>query len=417
MTRSQLLINHSKGKSTMPAPLPPEIENLFSQRSNRHGQAAWSNPRGLDGRIALSAGYPDPSSMPKSDMAEAMRVALEKDGELALQYGANRGFDRLLEQLQVKLKRDQGIECTEEELLVVSGAGQGLGIIVDALCDPGDVVISEEPTWMGAVRHFRGIGVDVEPVPVDEEGTDIQQLERTIEHLNQEGRRPKLIYMIPNFQNPIGVTATLERRKALINVAKTYLIPIIEDDAYSDLRYRGDKLPTLYELDDSGLVIYLSTFSKIIGAGLRLGWIVAHPRFISAFAALKQEGGTSPFVSAAVTEFCASGTLTEHIGELRKVYGGRHDAMIRALEKNMPGGTSWSDPDGGFFVWVKLPDGVKVTDIQASLKDQGVDVSPGTQFYFHGGGENEVRLSFSYANEEQIETGVKALAQAINAAR
>ncbi len=405
-----------EGRLSVTTQLPPDIDKLFSQRSNRHGQAAFTNPRNIGDRIALSAGYPDPSSMPKSDMAESMRLGLERDGELALQYGANRGYDRLLEQLQVKLKRDQGIECTEDELLIVGGAGQGLGLIADAFCDPGDVVISEEPTWMGAVRHFRGIGVDVEPVRVDDKGTSIDELKASVERLESEGRRPKLIYMIPNFQNPIGVTTTLERRKEIIDLAKTHMIPIIEDDAYSDLRYRGDKLPTMYELDDSGMVIYLSTFSKIIGAGLRLGWIVAHPRFISAFAALKHEGGTSPFVSAAVTEFCASGTLVEHIGELRKVYGGRHAAMIKALQAHMPDGVSWSDPEGGFFVWVTLPDGISVGDVTPTLKDAGVDVSPGTQFYFHGGGDNAIRLSFSFANEARIETGVKALAEAIEAA-
>jgi 2-aminoadipate transaminase len=397
--------------------LPEDAEKLFSQRSNRHGQANFTNPRRLEGRIALSSGFPDPSSMPKSDLAEAMRLALEKDGEIALQYGANRGYDRLLEQLQQKLKRDQGIECTEEELLIVGGAGQGLGLIADAFCDPGDVIISEEPTWMGAVRHFRGIGAEVEPVRVDEHGTDITQLNEIIDRLAAEGRRPKLIYVIPNFQNPIGITSTVERRKELIEVAKKHMIPIVEDDAYSDLRYRGEKLPTMYSLDDSGMVIYLSTFSKIIGAGLRLGWIVAHPRFISAFAAMKQEGGTSPFVSAAVTEFCASGTLDEHIVELRNVYGSRRDAMITALETHMPDGVSWTDPDGGFFVWVDLPDGVTVGDIDPALKDAGVDVSPGTQFYYHGGGEHAVRLSFSFANEEQIDRGVKTLADAINAAK
>jgi 2-aminoadipate transaminase len=398
------------------ATLPEDVEKLFSQRSNRHGEANFSNPRNLEGRIALSSGFPDPSSMPKSDLAEAMRVALEKDGEIALQYGANRGYDRLLEQLQQKLKRDQGIECTEEELLIVGGAGQGLGLIADAFCDPGDVIISEEPTWMGAVRHFRGIGAEVEPVRVDDEGTDIAQLNQIIERLASEGRRPKLIYVIPNFQNPIGITATVERRRALIEIAKEHMIPIVEDDAYSDLRYRGEKLPTMYSLDDSGMVIYLSTFSKIIGAGLRLGWIVAHPRFISAFAALKQEGGTSPFVSAAVTEFCASGTLDEHIGELRKVYGSRRDAMLNALQMHMPEEAGWTDPDGGFFVWVTLPEGVTVGDVNPKLKDAGVDVSPGTQFYYHGGGEHAVRLSFSFANEEQIDTGVKTLADAIKAA-
>jgi 2-aminoadipate transaminase len=400
----------------MTATLPPDVDKLFSQRSNRAGQARFANPRNAGGRIALSSGYPDPHSMPKSDMAEATRIALETDGEWALQYGATRGFDRLVEQLQAKLKRDQGIECDEENLLIVNGAGQGLSIIAESFCDPGDVVISEEPTWMGAVRHFRNFGVDVETVTVDDQGTDVDALTEKVERLIAEGRHPKFIYVIPNFQNPIGVTTTLERRKAIVDLAKKHMIPVIEDDAYSDLRYAGDRVPTMYSLDDSGMVIYLSTFSKIIGAGLRLGWIVAHPRFISAFAALKPEGGTSPFVGAAAAQFCASGTLVEHVGELRRVYDGRRQAMLRALEQHMPDGVRWTNPDGGFFLWVTLPDSVSVTELNPKLNDRGVDVSPGTIFYFHGGGEHELRLSYSFATEEQVEQGVKVLADLIKEA-
>jgi 2-aminoadipate transaminase len=396
--------------------LPTEIEKLFSQRSNRAGEARFGNPRETGGRILFSSGYPDPHSMPKSDMAESTRVALERDGEWALQYGAQRGYDRLIEQLQIKLKRDQGIDCGEENLLIVSGAGQGLGIIAEALCDPGDVVISEEPTWMGAVRHFRKNGVDVETVTVDDQGTDVDALRLTIERLIAEGRHPKFIYMIPNFQNPIGVTTTLERRKAVIELARKHMVPVIEDDAYSDLRYTGEKVETLYQLDDSGMVIYLSTFSKIIGAGLRLGWIVAHPRFISAFAALKPEGGTSPFVSAAAAEFCASGTLVEHIADLRAVYGGRREAMLAALERNMPEGVTWTNPDGGFFIWLTLPEGVSVTELSPKLQAEGIDVSPGTIFYFQGGGDNELRLSYSFATEEEIDRGVKVLGEQIRQA-
>lgn len=266
---------------------------------------------------------------------------------------------------------------------------------------------------MGAVRHFRNVGVDVETVTVDDQGTDVDTLRATIERLEGEGRRPKFFYMIPNFQNPVGVTTTLERRKAIIDLAREHMMPVIEDDAYSDLRYTGDRVETLYQIDDSGMVIYLSTFSKIIGAGLRLGWIVAHPRFISAFAALKPEGGTSPFASAAVTEFCASGTLVEHIGDLRKVYGDRRQAMLRALEANMPDGVSWTNPDGGFFIWLTLPDGVSVSDLTPGLQAEGIEVSPGPIFYFHGGGENELRLSYSFANEGQIESGVKVLGDLI----
>jgi 2-aminoadipate transaminase len=405
-----------EGRESVAITLPAEVDKLFSQRSQRAGQGRFGNPRSAGEKIALSSGYPDPTSMPKSDMAEAMRVALERDGEWALQYGATRGYDRLIEQLQIKLKRDQGIDCTEENLLIVNGAGQGLALIAEAFCDPGDVVISEEPTWMGAVRHFRNNGVDVETVTVDDQGTDVDALRATIERLVSAGRRPKFIYTIPNFQNPVGVTTTLARRKAIIELAREHLIPVIEDDAYSDLRYTGDKVDTMYQLDDSGMVIYLSTFSKIIGAGLRLGWIVAHPRFISAFAALKPEGGTSPFVSAAVTEFCASGTLVEHIGDLRKVYGGRRRAMLTALEANMPEGVTWTNPDGGFFLWVTLPGGVSVSDLTPGLQDQGVEVSPGPMFYFHGGGENALRLSYSFATEEQIEQGVKVLGEQIRQA-
>ncbi len=393
------------------------LEQLFSQKSNRAGQARFTNPRASGEKIALSSGFPDPRSMPKADMAESMRLALEKDGEWALQYGANRGYDRLLEQLRIKLKRDQGIECTDENLLIVSGAGQGLAIIAETFCDPGDVIISEEPTWMGAVRHFRNLGVDVETVAVDAGGTRVDALTETVERLIAAGRHPKLIYTIPNFQNPAGVTTTLERRKQIIELARTHTIPVIEDDAYSDLRFRGERVETMYQLDTSGMVIYLSTFSKIIGAGLRLGWIVAQPRFINAFAALKPEGGTSPFVSAAVSEFCASGTLVEHIGELRSVYAGRHAAMLEALGNHMPDDVTWTDPDGGFFVWVTLPDDVTVSQITPGLQEKGVDVSPGTMFHFHGGGENAVRLSYSFADEGQINTGVKVLADEIAAAR
>lgn len=266
---------------------------------------------------------------------------------------------------------------------------------------------------MGAVRHFRSLGIEVEPVAVDDQGTNVDQIRETIERLAHEGRRPKFIYMIPNFQNPIGVTTTVERRQAIIDLAREHTIPVIEDDAYSDLRYRGEKLPTMYSMDDSGMVIYLGTFSKIIGAGLRLGWIVANPRFINAFGALKAEGGTSPFVSAATTEFCASGTLVEHIGDLRKVYGNRHKTMLAALETHMPEGVHWSDPDGGFFIWITLPDGVTVEDVQPTLRENGIEVSPGPIFYFHGGGEHALRLSYSFADEEQIETGVQTLGRAI----
>ncbi len=385
-------------------------ETRLSELAQRAGKASMGNPRKSAEMISFYAGFPDPGSLPVADIIDSTRVAIESEGEWALQYGASAGDERLIEELLRKLARDQKIIARPENVLVSNGASQALALIVDMLVEPGDVIISEAPTWMGAVVNFKQAGADVREVGVDDEGTRTDELRSVLESLRQDGKRAKLLYIIPNFQNPMGVTMTLERRHELLAIADEYDVPIVEDDAYFDLRYSGESLPSLYSLDQSGRVMYMGTFSKIMAAGMRLGWLVAHEDVIGRLIALKADGGTSTFGSFVATEFAASGTLIEHVQELRGLYHQRRDAMLAALEREMPEGTNWTKPDGGFFIWVRFPDGVEMDNLVPACRERGVEISPGPIFYFDGRGTNEMRLSYSFANETQIAEGIAILA-------
>ncbi|HET7036269.1 MAG TPA: PLP-dependent aminotransferase family protein [Thermomicrobiaceae bacterium] len=385
------------------------VESLLSSRAQRIGGGRLGNPRASANLISFVAGFPDPGSLPKRDITEATRVALERDGEWALQYGAGRGYPDLVRELLTKLKRDQGIEAGEENVLITAGAGQALGLICEALCDPGDVILSEEPTWSGAVHAFRRVAAEVVPVPLDAEGTDTAALEATLARLAAAGRAPKLLYMIPTFQNPTGVTTTLARREQIIALSRQYGFFIVEDDAYFDLRFEGARVPTLYSLAPDR-VAYLGTFSKIMAAGMRLGWIVASPELIAACAAFKSEGGTSAFAGAVAAAFCSSGTLVEHIGELKSLYHRRRDVMLQTLAETMPEGVRWSRPEGGFFIWLTLPDGVDAAAMAEKAQERGMQYLPGTACHFGGRGQQTIRLSYSFADDEQIRQGIAILA-------
>ncbi len=390
-----------------------EVGSLLSSKARRAGPGWFGAPRSAEGRLSLLGGFPDPLSLPREDILESARLALEQDGVWALEYGATRGYELLVEQLLIKLRRDHGITAQPEQVLVTAGASQALGLLVDALCDPGDVVLSEQPTWMGAVRIFRAAGVEVRPVPVGAEGIELDALVETLEGLTAEGRRPKFLYLIPTFQNPMGVTMPLAARRRLLDLAYEHRLLVIEDDAYFDLRYEGERVPPLRALDGREHVAYLGTFSKIMAAGMRVGWIVAEPSLIAAAAGVKPEGGTSPFAAAVVAQFCASGALLEHVAELREIYRERRDAMLRALSETMPEGAAWTRPAGGFFVWLTLPPGVSAARVAERARERGVDVMPGSACFFHSSGDDTIRLCYSFVTTEQISEGIARLAGVI----
>lgn len=360
-------------------------------------------------RISFTGGFPDPKSLPATAIAAATARAMEKNGAWALQYGAAAGYVGLIDQLRTKLARDNGVEVGRENVLITAGASQAIDLVCTAMLNPGDTIISEEPTWMGAVRMFGAHQANVIGVPLDNEGMKIDVLEAKLAELTAQGVQPKFIYVIPTFQNPTGVTTSLSRRKGLLELAKEYNVAILEDDAYFDLRFSGERLPMLVTMDDAGLVIYTGTFSKIMAAGMRLGWCVGPAPLIERMAKLKADGGTSPFASNVAAEYAASGELAEHVVELVGIYRTRRDTMIDALTSEMPDGVEWSVPNGGFFLWLTLPEGVNAVSMLPEARAHGVDFLPGTGCYFDGTGRQNIRLSYSFADEEAIRRGIKIL--------
>jgi len=309
----------------------------------------------------------------------------------------------------LKLKRDNGVDARPENVLITAGASQAIDLVCAALLDPGDVILTEEPTFLGALRIFRAHGATIVGVPMDDRGMQMDVLESRLAEMKAEGVRPKFIYTIPSFQNPTGVTTPLERRQRILALAKEYNAAVIEDDAYFDLRFTGEHLPMMYTLDDAGLVIYTGTFSKIIGAGLRLGWVIGPEPLIHKVAKLKADGGTSPFTSHVVAEYAPS-QLEGHVKELVAVYRTRRDTMIAALGAEMPAGVEWTEPEGGFFVWLTLPEGMDAVAMAPEAAAHGVDYVPGTAFYVNGEGRRNIRLAYSFTDEDTIRRGVTILA-------
>lgn len=387
------------------------VRALFSKRASDLSDA----PR-LDStddavnRISFVYGFPDPASLPASDVATAATAALEKNGQWALQYGDTQGYRGLIDVLLDKLKRDQGIDATRENMIITAGGSQALQLVLDAFIDWGDTLISEAPTWLGAVQAFKNVGANVVSIAVDNEGIDTDALAQELERLSVESIQVKFIYVISNFQNPSGISTTVERRLRLIELANQYGAMILEDDAYFDLRYAGDHLPSIYSLDKTGSTMYLATLSKTMGAGMRLGYLVAPPTVITRLSALKIDGGTNVFGAHVAAEWLPRHFDT-HVESLKEIYRQRRDLMLTALDRHMPEGTTWTYPKGGFFIWVTFPAGIDTDTMLPQACERGVEFLPGATCYVDGRGRDQMRLSFSFATEEQIENGIRIIGE------
>jgi 2-aminoadipate transaminase len=392
------------------------IAERFSDRARRAGPGMVGiDPKDAAKVIAFGGGFPDASTLPIQDILESTRVALERDGEWALQYAFGTGVPELVDVLLDKLAHDQGIRASRENVLITNGASQALGLIFEAFVDPGDIVISEAPFFLGTVHRCRASGADVREVPLDDQGMLIPELRATLESIRAEGRNAKFLYMVPNFQNPTGITYSTERRREIIALCEEHQVMILEDDAYYDLRFEGAAEPTFYGLaGGSGLVMYCGTFSKIIGAGMRLGWVVADPTIIAHLSGLKTDAGTPAFASHVVAEFTGSGTLREHIETLKALYRHRRDVMLAELDAKMPSGTAWTRPTGGFFIWMTLPEGLTCQDVAARCMQRGLQVGLGSMFFTSGKGERNIRLAYSFNNDDEICRGVDILANVVN---
>jgi len=367
--------------------------------------------------ISLAFGAPDPEFFPAAKLLEAARDALTDlpACAVALQYGAPNGSPVLLEELSRKLAKEEGKPVEPGGLAITSGSSQAISLAVHVLSDPGDVCLIEAPTFMGTIRTIRFSGIRMAPVSLDDHGIDLGALEAAVKTLRAAGTRPRFLYSIPTFNNPAGVTMPLDRRLGLLDLAVRHGLPVIEDDAYGDLRYEGAPLPSLHALDRHGVVVRLGTFSKIVAPGVRLGFVLADPALIQRLPPFKSEGTTNGLTSLIVGMFMKNGSLAEHIEVLRAGYRARRDAMYGALRAEMPDGVTWTRTEGGFFVWLRLAPEIDVERVMTTAAEERVVAMPGTACFTDGRGTHNLRLSFSLQPADRIAEGVRRLARAIRA--
>jgi 2-aminoadipate transaminase len=360
--------------------------------------------------ISLSGGMPDVGRVPTEAVLKATREVMHHEAGMALQYGSSEGT-YALRIIITELMAETGVRLSADDLLVTAGAQQGLDLLAKVFLDEGDVVICEGPTYVGALQAFSAYGPEILCVPMDEGGMRMDLLETELARLGPRGA--KFIYVIPNFQNPAGVTLLPDRRRRLLELAREYEIPVVEDDPYGRLRFEGGHVKPLRALDDD--VIYLGTFSKIFAPGLRLGWMAA-PRPIRAKVLLAKQAADlcgSNFAQAVAESYFTRTSWRKVLRGLIDAYGERRDAMLEALEEHFPAEATWTHPEGGFFIWVTLPEFLDTGTMLPEAVEHGVTFVPGDAFFADGSGRNSMRLAFCYARPEQIREGIRRLAEVL----
>ena len=364
--------------------------------------------------ISLAGGLPDTSTFPPQTFAAQMtRIAQESAAE-ALQYGPTEGYEETVDCI-LQVMGAEGMLPDHEDVIVTTGGQQAIDLISKTLLNPGDVVICEAPTYPGAVPVFCSYQADVMQIECDEDGMRIEELEELLARLAAEGRRPKFIYSVPSFQNPAGVTMSLERRRRLVELARQHEVLVVEDSPYGLLRFSGEPLPPLYLLDGGDYVIYVGTFSKILSPGIRLGWAVAPPPVMAKIVLGKQAADlcTSTLTQYFVREYFAEGRWREYVESLVDIYRRRRDVMVRALGEHLPARATWTRPEGGMFIWATLPEYIDTSDLLAKALRDDVAFVPGQAAYVDGRGRSSMRLNFSGVDEDEIEEGVRRIGKVV----
>ena len=396
-----------------------EFDTIADKTANRVKKLRSSKVRDLFSAatradvISLSGGMPDVSLLPASALRKATRAAIENEREIALQYGATNGRIET-RQVVCDLMRDIGVRCKPDEVMPTSGAQQALDLIGKVFLDPGDIVLMEGPTYLTAIQAFSAYEPDIRCIPFDNDGMRMDLLEEELERIGKNNPRLKFLYTIPNFQNPGGVTMIPERRKRLIELSHEYDFIIVEDDPYGRLRYDGGHMIPLKALDPN--VIYLGTISKIFAPGLRIGWIVAQRDVIARINLVKQGADLcgSSLDQLVMAHYFRDTPWQRTLQKFIKVYRTRRDAMLAALEEYFPPEATWTEPEGGLFVWVTLPEYVDTDSMLGAALEAGVTYVPGNSFFADGEtGKNCMRINFSFETPENIEEAIRRLAAVI----
>lgn len=356
---------------------------------------------------SFAGGLPAPELFPVNDFKAAIDEVLTVSGPTALQYGQTDGWAPLRKQIAIRMKEKNQIETSADSIQLTAGSQQGLDFCGRLFLNKDDVVILESPSYLGAINAFIPQQPKFVEIPTDENGMIMEELEKVL----STTKNVKLIYVIPDFQNPTGRTWPLERRKKFMEIITKYEIPVIEDNPYGELRYKGEFLPALKTMDTKGLVIYLGSMSKILSPGVRIGWICANSEYLNKFNMLAQAAvlQTSTFAAMAVSKYIEMFDLDAHVFECRETYKHRASTMVQAMKDYFPDEVNFTDPDGGLFTWAICPSHINTTDLAEECLAKKVAFVPGDGFFPNGGNSSCLRLNYSCSTDEQIVNGIKII--------
>ena len=358
----------------------------------------------------FASGLPARELFPIKEMMEVDKKIFETDGMSAVQYSSSDGYDPLRAQIAKRMKTSFGVDCEAKDLIITTGSQQALSIMGQIFVEKGDAVLVESPTYLGALNALECQMPTFVEVPTDEDGMIPEELEKILEERDDI----KMIYVIPDFQNPTGVSWSTERRQALVDLSAKYDIPVLEDAPYAELRFDGENRPSLKSLDKTGNIIFMGSFSKIMMPGLRVGWLVANPEILGYASAVKSRVDlqSSTFSQYQVSYFIDMFDLDAHVAEIKKLYRSRRDVICEAIKEYFPEGTTATHPEGGLFVWATLPEQIDTEALVPEMIEKNVAYVQGTPFYPNGGHKNQCRLNFSSMPEERIREGIKILGDA-----
>ena len=364
--------------------------------------------------ISFAGGLPAPELFPVKEMKAAVDKVFEEHGQEAMQYGAAKGVTALREVIQQHVKEKENVDSELDNVLVTTGSEQALDLVGKAFVDPGDTVLVEQPTYLCALDVFRSYGANFASVEMDEDGMKMDALEEAL----KANPNTKLIYTVPNFQNPTGRTMTEERRKQLAELAEKYDVYVLEDNPYGEIRFAGQHVPAVKSFDKSGHVFHMSTFSKTLAPGFRLGWLVADKAVVNKLTVLKQSADlhTDNLAQFAVAQFFADNDVDAHVKEISALYGKRKDLMLEGIKKYFPEGVKYTDPEGGMFLWVEVPGVDDTVELFKECLEHDVAFVPGDPFFAGEVQPGAFRLNYSNMKEDQIEVGLKRLGAALTAA-
>mgnify|MGYP006279390803 CR=1 FL=1 len=394
------------------------IERLFSEKAKKLKASQIRELLKLTQSpeiISLAGGLPNAKAFPIESIRKCVDNVFDKNAHTALQYGTTEGLPRLRAALAERMKEKKNMNCEMHDILITNGAQQALSLLSFILLDPKDTYLTAVPAYLGAIQAFHAFEANCESIPMDNEGIDIESLRRNLKRLHRTGINPKFLYTVPNFQNPSGETMTLEHRKELLEIASEYDFIIIEDDPYGDINFSEEILPSIKSFDKKGRVAYISTFSKIMAPGFRLGWIVASQQILHKLTLAKQAMDlcTNVFSQYIACEYLEGGYLDEHVEKIKKLYKHKRDVMLDAIKIHFPKDVTWTIPKGGMFIWITLPKKINTHLMFQKALSKKVAYVAGDAFFPENAEYNSMRLNFSYSDDELLRKGIKRLAAVI----